>query len=477
MLHVYVNAMQADHVSAMILRLGLHPRESLVAVEEVGGGDSDTARDRDLNAGELDALKMLERLGVHLNQIEDDMLLFNVCEWMRHRLTGQSPVRVPRSCLADIFVRFEGVKAHSSMCGIFVASTGYVELVVDDFNRFGPGFFRLKKTARVENGRRCNHEVVKPLVLSERNLVDVNIHLTSRDGVCIEISPASPLCHLMTSTGSPRKDLSRDGYPRLGYRTTVKVLFGKSLPQAQAEEYARELLASLFYELDVRNGVRLRTRRWPDQRAAKRVVGSPNDKVIRYPEMKVNPEISSLFGFAGTAVDNPSLAFLSYYQILEYYLPLAVKRKALREIGKEVSDPLFDKASPESLMRVLSLGERSFHGTEASQMRTLVEECVRAGKMEEFLSGSEESEHFGKRGPIKGVGVVSAGNRQQSLATQVADRVYAIRNRIVHAKDDPKYDDAPPILPQSAEADALWPDIYLMRFLASEVILDVQSGI
>lgn len=422
-------------------------------------------------------MKILKRLGIHLNQIEGDTLLFDVCERMQHRLTGQSPVRVPRSCLADMFVRFEDVKAHSNMCGIVVASTGYVELVVGDFNRFGPSILRLRKTARVENVHSCSHEAVKPLVLSERNQVDVNVHLTSRGGVCIEISPASPLCHLMTSTGSPRKDMSRDGYLRLGYRTTVKVLFGKTMPQAQAEERAGELLASLFYELDVRNGIRFRTRRWPDHRTSKRAMGSPNDKVIRYPEMKVNPEISSLFGFAGAELDNPPLAFLSYYQILEYYLSLAVKRKALREIGKEVSDPLFDKTSPESLMRVLSLGERSFHGTEASQLRTLVEECVRVGKMEEFLSGTEESEHFGKRGPIKGVGVVSVGNRQQSLAAQVADRVYAIRNRIVHAKDDPKYDDAPPILPQSAEADALWPDIYLVRFLASEVILDVQSGI
>lgn len=281
----------------------------------------------------------------------------------------------------------------------------------------------------------------------------------------------------MASAGSPRADLPRKGGPRLGYKTTVKILFGKAMTQVQLEERARELLAALFYELDVRNGVRIRTEQWPGQRNFRRAVIPPNGKVVRYPEMKVKPEISSLFGFAGAAIDNPSLAFLSYYQILEYYLPLAVKRKALREIGKEVSDPLFDKSNPESLMRVLSLGERSFHGTESSQLRTLVEECVRAKKIEGFVSGPEESEHFGKRGPIKGVGTVSVNNKQQTLGTQVADRVYAIRNRIVHAKDDPKYDDAPPILPQSVEADALGPDISLVRFLASEVILDVQGGL
>ncbi|MET7658364.1 hypothetical protein ABZS99_05555 [Streptomyces sp. NPDC005463] len=430
-----------------------------------------------LNGEESDAVSRLERLGVHFNSIEGDALLFEVCEWMQHRLTGQSPVRIPRARLAEIFVQFEDVKTHSSMCGIVAASIGYVELVVSPSDRFGADLPRLRRIARVENERSCDHETVRPAVLTEENHADLNVHLAGPGGVCIEMSPASPLGHLMTSEGSPRAERLRNGYPRLGCKTTAKILFGRAIPQAQLEERARELLAALFYELDVRNGVRLRTRRWPGRMTFRRATGSPNGKVVRYPEMRVNPEISSLFGFAGAAIDNPSLAFLSYYQILEYYLPLAVKRKALREIGKEVSDPLFDKSSTDSLMRVLSLGERSFHGTESSQLRTLVEECVRAKKIEDFVTGSEESEHFGKKGPIKGVGTVSVNNKQQALAVQVADRVYAIRNRIVHAKDDPKYDDAPPILPQSAEADSLWPDIYLVRFLAAEVILDVQGGL
>ncbi|MGW8542222.1 hypothetical protein ACWGM4_17160 [Streptomyces albidoflavus] len=433
--------------------------------------------DGTLNNRERDAVSRLERLGVHFRQIEGDTLLFDVCEWMQHRLTGQAPIRMPRACLAEIFVHFEDVKTHSSMCGIVVPSAGYIELVVGDFDRFGSGLFRLTKTARVENEWDCDHEEMRPVALSEENHRTLNLHLVGSGGICIELSPASPLCHLMASAGSPRADRLREGYPRLGYRTTAKILFGKSITQVQLEERARELLAALFYELDVRNGVRLRTEQWPGQRKFRRTTSPPNGKVIRYPEMKVKPEISSLYGFAGAAIDNPSLAFLSYYQILEYYLPLAVKRKALREIGKEVSDPLFDKSSPESLMRVLSLGERSFHGTESSQLRTLIEECVRAKKIEDFVTGGEESEHFGKRGPIKGVGTVSINNKQQTLGMQVADRVYAIRNRIVHAKDDPKYDDAPPILPQSVEADALWPDVYLVRFLASEVILDVQGGL
>lgn len=63
----------------------------------------------------------------------------------------------------------------------------------------------------------------------------------------------------------------------------------------------------------------------------------------------------------------------------------------------------------------------------------------------------------------------------ETIAVQVAKRVYALRNRIVHAKDDPKYSDTPQLLPRSIEANSLDPDILLARFLALETIIDTQD--
>ena len=57
-----------------------------------------------------------------------------------------------------------------------------------------------------------------------------------------------------------------------------------------------------------------------------------------------------------------------------------------------------------------------------------------------------------------------------SFLDEVADRVYQIRNRIVHAKGDPRYREARVLLLRTHEAHSLWPDVELMRFLASEAI-------
>jgi hypothetical protein len=59
-------------------------------------------------------------------------------------------------------------------------------------------------------------------------------------------------------------------------------------------------------------------------------------------------------------------------------------------------------------------------------------------------------------------------NAEQSLSDQVADRVYQIRNRIVHAKKDRRF--APALLPRSTESNALIPDVLLVRLLATEAI-------
>jgi hypothetical protein len=61
------------------------------------------------------------------------------------------------------------------------------------------------------------------------------------------------------------------------------------------------------------------------------------------------------------------------------------------------------------------------------------------------------------------VGVGSSDQRNE-----VAQRVYEIRNRIVHTKSE--HDDLDPLLPLDPEVDLLRHDIDLVRFLARKVL-------
>jgi hypothetical protein len=126
-------------------------------------------------------------------------------------------------------------------------------------------------------------------------------------------------------------------------------------------------------------------------------------------------------------------------------------------------------------MRLLDVGENAAAASEAAHLKMLLEEFVRKDVLDSFFSENHWGKHFTKQGPIKGITEnINLENKQTPLAHQVAERVYRIRNRIVHAKDDPKYQNTPALLPQSDEAEALWPDIDLVRLLACEVILSAQ---
>jgi hypothetical protein len=148
----------------------------------------------------------------------------------------------------------------------------------------------------------------------------------------------------------------------------------------------------------------------------------------------------------------------------------------MRRVRRELADPLFSISSDPAILKILSAAEAAANASESVQIGTLVSDSVRAERLIEFLELPEHQRHFGKNRPISGVDWINVKNSQKSVAAQVADRVYRVRNRIVHAKDDPKYANMRVLLPKSREAYALGPDIELVRLVAIEVITDSQIG-
>jgi hypothetical protein len=265
----------------------------------------------------------------------------------------------------------------------------------------------------------------------------------------------------------------RADYPTL--LLTIKVDYsGQAVDKDELTRDVEKLARSLVYELDVRNGrvISLTPRQLvADARRSYRLGAVIED--IRYPKVEIQPEVADLFNFAGQAYENPPLAFLSYYQTLEYFIPAAVRRSALSKIRRELNDPTFDTSSDRCVMRILSATERSMRLPESDQIRIMVREEVRLDRLEEFLA-AQTSTHFSKHGPISGVDIINQRDPAKGLADQVADRIYQIRNRIVHAKDDPRYDESRVLLPRGPEAQALGPDIELVRLLACEAVLSGQ---
>lgn len=382
---------------------------------------------------------------------------------------------LPRAAVGLLLEQLENeFFIHPDYIGILSPAIGYAELAVRRGTRrpttlgLALAFSRDLETESAV----CRHaegaaSLPKIPVYRLRPEREIIIHLAS-EAVCLEISGASPCATVWgfgnRYSGSPDVDL------------TLKFDFHEQLSTSDMVSEIQTLLSSLMYELDVRNAINIQPLRRLQADALPRRPSASRAKIpLRFPEMSIEPDVATLFNFASAAVDNPTLSYLFYYQVLEYFFPSAVRRSSLKRIKDELSDPLFSKSNTKSLMRILTIAEKSANQTEERQIKTLLEDCVRSDQLLDFFSTSEWGAHFTRKGPIRGVENINVENRDKKLSDQVADRVYQIRNRIVHAKDDIRYDQARALLPQSAEAESLRPDLALMRLLASEVVLHNQS--
>ncbi|MFJ2030538.1 hypothetical protein [Streptosporangium sp. NPDC087985] len=297
----------------------------------------------------------------------------------------------------------------------------------------------------------------------DRNFMHPLIRVTSGDSsTCIEISPNSALCTPLLPWDSDSRQVRS--------QTTLKIFLDGETEKSELLRRSRELANSFIFELNARHGVLYSLRpKWERPSYRRRTTAVSN--AVRFPKTPVPDNVATLFSIPNDFAmrGNHTLSYLSYYQILEHYLPIAHRREAVKKVRRLLRSLDFDEEKDSSILQILSSVERSHGASESDQLRTLIEECVPEIRLQEFFS-FDYGGHFGKQGPISGVPVIHSKSGE-SLASQVAKRVYALRNRIVHAKDDVRYAESKVLLPVSYEALRLYPDIELLRVLAIEVIV------
>lgn len=436
---------------------------------------SDSLRDEERNVAEL-----LSGLGYEYEVHDKDYLAFREVP-EKLGLSASLPRRwFPRSHVGALRVQLgEKIEKHPTCAGLMIPSLGYVELICSRFTPVAARrLFQLE-----QSDMSCVHREQAGALPSlpyrwpdEEGETICRVHLSGMDlEPCVEISNASPLAMLLYGDLFDTRRV-RLTYRRIPFLATLKVAYRAAVDGERIGRLSEETARSLIYELDVRNGVIMEL----DASSANsdtplvRQLPEPPRK-IRYPRTAVKYEVSVLFGFASQASDDPPQAFLSYYQALEYFMPLAMRQSAIKNIRRELRDPAFDESDDASLLGIIKAAEGSISAAESNQLRIVVNEYVRASRLEEFFERGW-GDYFSQKGPIKGVMSINVKNTNLSLASQVADRVYQIRNRLVHAKDDPRFGDARVLLPRSTASNALTPDVLLVRLLATEAISAGLSG-
>jgi hypothetical protein len=115
---------------------------------------------------------------------------------------------------------------------------------------------------------------------------------------------------------------------------------------------------------------------------------------------------------------------------------------------------------------------RSGYGNEKEQLKATVYGCVEISSMLELLhSDADFFRSLSDKKTINGVPVVDENNRGIPMLDQVVARVYALRNRVVHAKADGGETAVELLLPGSVEARSMAADIALVQFLAQKAVV------
>lgn len=260
----------------------------------------------------------------------------------------------------------------------------------------------------------------------------------------------------------------------LGSRgVTVKVRGTTTSTEAEALGLLETTVSAALFDLDLCYDIPVDLEQCRQQPL--RAPSSPRSKAPpSFPINRYAPEALALYRYGRSARGLPLLEFLAYYQVIEFFFPVFTRDQLIKKLRISLRDPRFDPNDDVALGRIISHLQPRGRVTmsEKDQLRVAVRACVDTAFIEDFLTSSEEAKrHFCDKSPIKGVERLLLTAAAQDLPDQVADRIYGIRCRVVHTKQDGGGPGVELLLPSSPEVQTLGPDIDLARVIAQQALI------
>ena len=285
----------------------------------------------------------------------------------------------------------------------------------------------------------------------------------ARHGLAVELSPPSIKFKAFSGVVGP------------GSPVTMKIQGLAPVPQEEIINQLETVAGSVLFELDVRFNVGLSLQHTQATiPGAKRVDRDRNRQPVMFPTVRYPRAATTLYRYGRSAVENPLLQYLAYYQAIEHFFSSFVERESINRVRYALRHPAFNRESDADIRRVIvQAGRGQRNGPrESDQLRTTLAHCIEPGEVEAWLETTDDTAKAFLLGSKQIAGVRPLSLRtehQKSVIDQIADRVYTLRCRIVHAKDSDSF--VEPLLPYSAEARNLRADLLLIEFLCQRVII------
>jgi len=281
--------------------------------------------------------------------------------------------------------------------------------------------------------------------------------LHADDGRWLEIGDASPAAQVLL------------GPARV--TTTIRLHGAPVDRHDQALEALTEISGSLFFDLDVlyNLSLSLSTRRPLSSRQARIRSGRPP----AFPANKYSEKALALYRYGRSAQGLPLLEYLAYYQSLEYFFPSFSHAETSAAMRTLLLDPRFDPADDADVSKLINTAAPAVRAGigEREQLKSTLRSVLRVEDLRDTLKEIDAGEGYFTRNKQSIAGTAPIRLADQDLREQLAERIYTIRCRIVHSKDNGGPSGEELLLPTSPEAGNLGPDIALLRYVAQQAII------
>lgn len=234
--------------------------------------------------------------------------------------------------------------------------------------------------------------------------------------------------------------------------------------------------SAVFFEFDVRYDLDISLDEYRHRRAS----GDrpPRDRELnilppQLPRTGYAPEAVSLYFYARSTTGLPLLQFLAFYQAIEYHFPFFTRRDVLARLRRELHDPRFNVDNDAHLTKLVNIATSQGRSriNEEEQLRITLEACIEENDLVDLIERESLLKTIGSKDSVRYAQTINQKNREFSILSQVARRIYDIRCRVVHSKEDGGPRAVEPILPFSEEATQLASDLVLLRYVAQKVII------
>ncbi|MCI3908867.1 hypothetical protein MQC82_04750 [Pseudomonas viridiflava] len=206
--------------------------------------------------------------------------------------------------------------------------------------------------------------------------------------------------------------------------------------------------------------------------------GKYRNPVIKFPDRKLETGPVSLYWYGRSAEQMPLLRFLAYYQSVEYAFPKFSKRAAHERVQTILKSPNFmpdNDADVEKIFRAIRLTNSGRMGDEKSQFLSVLKACLQPDEVLDFIQISEErKKHFTSKQHTLSKFNINLQHKDE-IFSAIANRLYEIRCKIVHTKNEVEDGEIEVVLPYSQDIEKLGHDTDLMKFIAEQVISFTSS--